>query len=88
MISALPPLQELIASGNFGLLHFACHNTYSPAEGSSITLDQVNFTPTLLTTAVINKSLARSAPTVFINACRTAGLSATYNRLDGWASRF
>jgi hypothetical protein len=88
VISALTPLQELIASGNFGLLHFACHNTYSAAEGSSITLDKVNFTPTLLTTAVINKVLARSAPTVFMNACRSAGLSATYNRLDGWASRF
>jgi len=25
---------------------------------------------------------------VFINACRSAGLAATYNRLDGWASRF
>jgi hypothetical protein len=88
VISALTPLQELIASGDFGLLHFACHNTYSPAEGSSITLDNVNFTPTLLTTAVINKVLAGSAPTVFMNACRSAGLSATYNRLDGWASKF
>ena len=88
VISALTPLQELIAGGDFGLLHFACHNAYSPAEGSSITLDNVNFTPTLLTTAVINKVLARSAPTVFMNACRSAGLSATYNRLDGWASKF
>jgi hypothetical protein len=88
VISALTPLQELIAGGNFGLLHFACHNTYSPAEGSSITLDNVNFTPTLLTTAVINKVLAGSSPTVFMNACRSAGLSATYNRLDGWASKF
>ena len=23
-----------------------------------------------------------------MNACRTAGLNATYNRLDGWASKF
>ena len=29
-----------------------------------------------------------SAPTVFINACRSAGLTARYNRLDGWASKF
>jgi len=88
VIAGLTPLRELIASGNFGLLHFACHNTYSAAEGSSITLDNVSFTPTLLTTAVINKVLAGSAPTVFMNACRSAGLSATYNRLDGWASKF
>ena len=30
-ISALTPLQDLITSGDFGLLHFACHNTYDPA---------------------------------------------------------
>ncbi len=41
-----------------------------------------------MTTAAINKVLARSAPTVFINACRSAGLAATYTRLDGWASKF
>jgi hypothetical protein len=88
VISALPPLQDLIASGDFGLLHFACHNTYSPAAGSSIKLGNVQFTPTLMTTAAINKTLGHSAPTVFINACRSAGLNATYNRLDSWASKF
>ena len=41
-----------------------------------------------MTTAVIDKVLARSAPTVFMNACRSAGLAPTYNRLDGWASKF
>ena len=41
-----------------------------------------------MTTAAIDQVLARSAPTVFINACRSAGLNATYNRLDGWASKF
>lgn len=25
---------------------------------------------------------------MFINACRSARLSATYNRLDGWATKF
>jgi len=88
VISSLTPLQDLIAAGNFGLLHFACHNTYDPADGSSITLDNVRFTPTLMTTAAIKKVLARSAPTIFINACRSAGLAATYNQLDGWASKF
>jgi hypothetical protein len=88
VISALSQLQDLIASGEFGLLHFACHNTYTPAAGSSIKLGNAQFTPTLLTTAAINKELARSAPTVFLNACRSAGLNATYNQLDGWASKF
>ncbi len=88
VISALTPLQDLIRSGDFGLLHFACHNTYKPAEGSSITLGNVQFTPTLMTTAAIDRVLELSAPTIFMNACRTAGLTATYSRLDGWASKF
>jgi CHAT domain/Sigma-70, region 4 len=88
VISTLTPLTDLIGGGNFGLLHFACHNTYHPADGSSIKLGNVQFTPTLLTVAVIQNVLKRSAPTVFINACRTAGLAATYNRLDNWASKF
>jgi hypothetical protein len=88
VISALTPLTTLIESGNFGLLHFACHNTYDPGNGSSIKLGNVQFTPTLLTVAAIQGALKRSAPTVFINACRSAGLAATYNRLDSWASKF
>lgn len=78
----------MISGGTFGLLHFACHNTYEPVGGSSIRLGRVRFTPTLLEVAAIQKSLQASAPTVFINACRSAGLAATYNRLDGWASKF
>jgi hypothetical protein len=88
VISGSTPLQNLITSGNFGLLHFACHNAYDPVAGSSIKFGEVPFTPTDLTGAAINKFLARSAPTVFINACRSAGLAATYNRLDGWATKF
>jgi hypothetical protein len=88
VISALTTLQDLITGANFGLLHFACHNSYNPAGGSSIQLDNVQFTPRLMTTAAINKVLERSAPIVFINACRSAGLNATYNQLDGWAAKF
>jgi hypothetical protein len=88
VLSGLTPLKELIRSGDFGLLHFACHNRFDPTDGSSITLDNALFTPKLLTTTAIGRVLARSAPTVFINACRSAGTNATYNRLDGWASKF
>jgi CHAT domain-containing protein len=88
VISALTPLVEVIRGGEFGLLHFACHNQFDPAAGSSIILDSQPFTPMLLTTAAIERVLNRTAPTVFINACRSDGRSATYNRLDGWASKF
>jgi CHAT domain-containing protein len=88
VISELTPLQELIRHGKFGLLHFACHNRFEPDRNASIRLGNVQCTPRLMTTAVIDRTLAQSAPTIFINACRSAGLAPTYNRLDGWASKF
>lgn len=88
VISDIGPLQELIRNGDFGLLHFACHNGFDIRRGSSITMDSGLFTPTLMTTAAIEQVLGRAAPMVFMNACRSAGLAATYNRLDGWASKF
>jgi hypothetical protein len=88
VIGALTPLLDLIRAGDFGLLHFACHNAFDPAGGSAISLDKRQFTPTQLTTAAIGQALARSAPTVFINACRSAGASASYHQLDGWARKF
>ena len=88
VISALTPLLDLIRDGNFGLLHFACHNTFDPAGGSCIVLDNRQFTPLLLTTAAISQGLTPAAPTVFINACRSAGAHVSYHRLDGWARKF
>jgi hypothetical protein len=88
VISALTPLLEVIRDGDFGLLHFACHNRFDRAGGPSITMDKQLFTPTLLTTAAIGQVLARSAPVVFVNACRSGGNSPSYNQLDGWASKF
>jgi hypothetical protein len=86
VISALTPLLDLIRSGDFGLLHFACHNAFDPAAGSSITLDRREFTPLQLNTAAISQVLERSSPTVFINACRSAGTAPAY-RLAAWSPR-
>jgi hypothetical protein len=88
IVSELTQLRELIDAGDFGLLHFACHNRFEPDDDAAIMLGNVQFTPRLMTTAVIDKVLAKSAPMVFMNACRSAGLAPTYNRLDGWASKF
>jgi len=88
VVSELTPLQDLIRAGDFGLLHFACHNSLDPDGDAAIMLGNARFTPTFMSTAVIDKVLARSAPVIFMNACRSAGLAPTYNRLDGWASRF
>ena len=88
VVEGLTPLLDLIGTGDFGLLHFACHNAFDPADGSSIMLDRRQFTPTQLTTAAIGQVLAAAGPTVFINACRSAGASPSYHRLDGWARKF
>jgi CHAT domain-containing protein len=88
VITDLDQLQEQIKAGDFGLLHFACHNRFEPDDDASITLGSVKFTPKLMTTSAIDRVLERSSPTVFLNACRSAGLAPTYHRLDGWASKF
>jgi CHAT domain-containing protein len=46
------------------------------------------FTPMLMTMAGVEHPLERAAPTIFMNACRSAGVNPTYTRLDGWASKF
>ena len=86
-VSELTPLLQLIAKGRFGLLHFACHNRFDPEDGSSIRLDKP-FTPTFLATAASDETLAKAAPVVFINACRSAGQVPSYNKLDSWAEKF
>ena len=88
VLRARRPLLDLIENGNFGLLHFACHNSFDPSAGASIKFDQGPFTPVDLTDARIDEVLAPAAPVVFINACRSAGLAARYNQLDGWAHGF
>ncbi len=88
VISELTPLLELIRSGDFGVLHFACHNAFDAQDGSAISMDKRLFTPTQLNTAAIRRTLASSAPTVFINACRSAGAAPSFHQLDGWASKF
>jgi hypothetical protein len=88
VLSEFTPLRKLINQGGFGLLHFACHNSFSPVAGSSISLGSRPFTVTNMQSARINHSLVSSTPVIFLNACRTAGAAATYNGLDGWAEAF
>jgi tetratricopeptide (TPR) repeat protein len=87
ILAALKPLLDLIRQGDFGLLHFACHNRFDPADGSTIRLDSP-FEPIQLNLAGSDHSLASSTPLIFINSCRTAGQVPSYNHLDGWAAKF
>lgn len=88
-IGDLETLMELIDSGDFGVLHFACHNTFkSDAGGSLVEMDGGPFVPALLNGAVTTRALAARTPLVFINACRSAGSVPEYTQLLGWAGQF
>ena len=89
VISDLTNLLDLINTGDAGMFHFACHNTFAVgAGGSSIKMTGGAFIPTLLNRAVTTKSLTRNHPLVFINACRSADAVPEYTQLMGWASQF
>ncbi len=88
VISRFGPLRELISGGGFGLLHFACHNYFDGAEGSTINLGDAPFSVTNLQAARTNKALEPFAPLVFLNACRSAEGAPRYNELAGWAETF
>ena len=73
----------------FDLLHFACHNTFSPGEplSSYIAMNGSSFSPDMLS-GIGKKTLESLSPLVFMNACRTAGSAPTYTQLSGWANAF
>jgi len=88
VITEYSQLLHLLRDEDFGLLHFACHNTFDPEIGSAIKFGRTLFTPDVLTHIADEERLADSAPLIFINACRAAGLALSYNKLEGWASQF
>jgi DNA-binding SARP family transcriptional activator len=88
-IADLAELLDLLDSGGVGLLHFACHNTFSlETGGSSIKMAGGPFVPQLLNSAVARRRLAAASPLIFVNACRSAGVAPAYTRMMGWAEQF
>jgi hypothetical protein len=88
-IDDLETLMTLIDSGEFGILHFACHNTFrADAGGSMVSMTGGPFVPALLNAAVTTRALAPRSPLIFINACRSAGTVPEYTQLLGWAGQF
>jgi serine/threonine protein kinase len=88
-ITNLADLLDLLDAGSTGLLHFACHNTFSlEAGGSAIKMVGGALVPQLLNSAVGRRCLAARSPLIFVNACRSAGVSAEYTQMMGWASQF
>lgn len=87
IISRLDALQELFSAPP-GLLHFACHNTFSPTTGSVVRMDGGPIRPDDLEQSKRRLTMAAANPLVFFNACRTAGEIYGFTQMSGWASQF
>lgn len=88
VIERFEDLMAAIDAGDLGMAHFACHNAFDPATGSSIDMAGGLFAPDLLNSAAAKRSLARSSPLVFLNACRSLGTAPEYTQMIGWAQKF
>jgi hypothetical protein len=89
VITALADLADILDTGDFGILHFACHNNFrSDGSGSTVTMDGGKFEPTHLNAARALRTLGANRPLIFFNACQSAGEIMDYTRLTGWATDF
>ncbi|MHB9856608.1 CHAT domain-containing protein [Streptomyces krungchingensis] len=80
-------LADLIDLGEGGVIHFACHNTFT-AGGSSVTMSDAAFDPIDMRTAAESRSRREGRPLVFFNACRSAGEIDWFGSSLGWAPTF
>lgn len=87
VVTRLDELQELFSAPP-GLLHFACHNTFSRDTGSVVRMDGGPVRPDDLEEAKRRMAMASANPLVFFNACRTAGEIYGFTEMSGWASQF
>ncbi len=88
-ITKLSSLVATLNAADFGVLHFACHNSFDvTAGGSSVIMEGGPFEPLRLNSMVAQETFAERAPLVFFNACRSNGEVLEYTRLSGWASNF
>lgn len=82
-------LLDVIDAGDFGVLHFACHDNFRPdTGGSSVVLGGGRLIPAFLNPAVVSKSLVGRRPLVFLNSSRSATMVPEYTKLAGWAEQF
>lgn len=82
-------LHALINTGQIGLIHFACHNSFDASTGQALlSMADGDFEPLMLSSAANTGVLAGTAPLVFFNACRSAGVAYEYTQLMGWVRQF
>ncbi|MFD7019115.1 CHAT domain-containing protein [Streptomyces sp. NPDC059928] len=80
-------VSDLIDEGLDGLLHFACHNSFTQS-GSHVTMADGPFDPIDLAYATQSGALRSTHPLVFFNACRSAGQIDWFSSSLGWAPQF
>lgn len=89
VLSELSAVRQLVLRKDLpGIMHFACHNSFSGKKGSSIKLGGGPWRPSDLAEAKAKTTLATSRPMVFFNACRSAGEIPWFGGNTGWASEF
>ncbi|WP_327358097.1 CHAT domain-containing protein [Streptomyces sp. NBC_01304] len=86
-LSRRSEVQDLVNSGLAGLLHFACHNSFTES-GSRVAMADGRFDPMDLAYARRAGALRATRPLVFFNACRSAGQISWYSANLGWAPQF
>jgi len=87
IVTRLDTLQELFSVPP-GLLHFSCHNRFSPETGSVVWMDGGPVRPDDLEQCKRRLTMAAANPLIFFNACRTAGEIYGFTQMSGWASQF
>ncbi|MFF0201324.1 CHAT domain-containing protein [Streptomyces sp. NPDC005017] len=80
-------LAALVQDGHAGLLHFACHNSFT-GSGSCVKMADGDFDPVDLAAAAKLRALRPHRPLVFFNACRSAGEITWFGESLGWAPQF
>ena len=86
----LDSLRGLLAAGQFSLLHFASHNSFSRKPPfNKITLAKRRVRPELPESVqAASPPSEPSSPLVFINACGSDRRTPIYTHLGGWADAF
>ena len=84
---AVEPLMAHLERSNFDWLHLTGHHDFDAAfpAASTFSLQDGRFQPTLL--ATLEERWKEQKPSVFLNACRTAGSTVLHSECDGWAQR-
>jgi hypothetical protein len=88
VLDNMQAVEAILEDGAPGLVHFACHNTFTAETGSSIAFEDGMLRPTDLSLVVQRRALELSSPLIFLNACRSAGEVHGLSDLSGWASQF